>query len=618
MSRGAAVVAVSLAVLCVLSALGAAMPAMAAGVPAQVEGGSGEFDAPGPFEISELRTGGNQPAAAPPSVRYVGDGSQPGGAIALRHVPAGPLENQPIFLERGKTLNTDEVELYSTVFGGSATGEYEAVIVYWSAESRTVNGTTVEYAADQEVQRATVDVEPGYASAPIALNSHYNESVQATMWLERDGQVVDGARWRFTHASAPASQQVQIETQADAWWYVFRTAILPGVASIVVGLSAARATLKRAGRGPGYSLGTYGFLTGVGVLLAIAGLYYELAVVVQHVDILFGLSLLPIAYGGGLRMRDPTENIAFERKELTEALNLRRGQTHKEADPDAVPDGGAESSASTSDRISLDEDGYYDELFEDLSLLKTIRAPDGNGRLVPRKGFRPFFARLFSSAARLDLTDLRTRVSVNGSASQKVYVDPESDHAVDLNPAHLRRRMPVWHRLPEPAEGESLSPVTRGLYGLLTVGALALPLIGWQAGAAVANTPVVGAVVGVVLLAVESYEAVDGSIDFDPAPRHDVTADASLTVMQSEHSDAKTLEEYEEIVWQERTSTALEAREVDSRRDASMIRRLLEDEVNMDLGATGVDENAGSELEDRPVDEGDRRAGRNDTEEADV
>ncbi|WP_206750435.1 hypothetical protein, partial [Halorubrum sp. ASP1] len=42
--------------------------------------------------------------------------------------------------------------------------------------------------------------------------------------------------------------------------------------------------------------------------------------------ILFGLSLLPIAYGGGLRMRDPTENIAFERKELTEALNLRRGQ----------------------------------------------------------------------------------------------------------------------------------------------------------------------------------------------------------------------------------------------------------------------------------------------------
>ncbi|TKX56469.1 hypothetical protein EXE48_18345, partial [Halorubrum sp. ASP1] len=73
--------------------------------------------------------------------------------------------------------------------------------------------------------------------------------------------------------------------------------------------------------------------------------------------ILFGLSLLPIAYGGGLRMRDPTENIAFERKELTAAQVQRLGQTHKETDPDAVPDGGSESSASTSDRISLDEDG---------------------------------------------------------------------------------------------------------------------------------------------------------------------------------------------------------------------------------------------------------------------
>ncbi|TKX56719.1 hypothetical protein EXE48_18310, partial [Halorubrum sp. ASP1] len=91
--------------------------------------------------------------------------------------------------------------------------------------------------------------------------------------------------------------------------------------------------------------------------------------------------------------------------------------------------GGSESSASTSDRISLDEDGYYDELFEDLSLLKTIRAPDGNGRNPFLGTSRPFFARLFSSAARLDLSDLRTRVSVNGSASQKVYVDPESDHA---------------------------------------------------------------------------------------------------------------------------------------------------------------------------------------------
>ncbi|WP_281195841.1 hypothetical protein [Halorubrum sp. F4] len=614
MTRGAAVAAASLAILLVVTtatpALAAVAPTEDAAMP-QAESGDVDFDPPGPFEISQLRTGGNQPAAAPPAVRYVG-GDPPTGAVAVRYTPAGPLENERVHLERGTTLNADEIELYSTVFGSESTGEYEAVITYWQPETETVNGTTVEYAANQEVQRVTVDVESGYATAPIALNSHYNDSVEATMWLERDGEVVDGARWRFTHASAPASQQVQIETQADAWWYAFRTAILPGVASIVIGLSGARATLKRTGRGPGYSLGTWAFVSGVGVLLALAGLYYEISVVVQHLDVLMGLSLLPIAYGGGLRMRPPTETIAFERKELTEALSLRRGETEERADPDAVPDGGKASSSAT-DQITLDEDGYFDELYEDLTLLPTVRAPTG-GRLLPKKGIRPFFARLFSSAAKLDLSELRTRVRVNGSASQKVYVDPESDVAVDHRPAHLRRRMPVWHRLPEPAEDESLSAITRGLYAALTAATLALPLIGWHVGSTAFNTPIVGAGVGLVLLAVESYEAVDGSIGFEPAPRHDVTADASLTVLQSEHSDAKTLEEYEEIAWSERTSTALEAREVDSRRDASMIRKLLEEELNMPLGVMGLDENAGSEIDRTPVDDGGVGDGRDDRE----
>jgi len=206
------------------------------------------------------------------------------------------------------------------------------------------------------------------------------------------------------------------------------------------------------------------------------------------------------------------------------------------------------------------------------------------------KGIRPFFARLFASAARLDLSDLRTRVRVNGSASQKIYVDPESEGAVDHKPAHLRRRMPVWHRLPEPDEGESLSWVTRGLYGLLTVATVAAPLIGWQVGRMVMNTPTVGFGVGLLLLALESYEAVDGSIDFEPAPRHDVTADASLTVLQSEHADAKTIEEMEEVVWDERMRTAKEARDIESRRSKSLVLSFLEDEIGMDLDAENIEE----------------------------
>ncbi|ELZ41860.1 hypothetical protein [Halorubrum tebenquichense] len=589
MNRGATVAAVSLAVLLIGMT---ATPALAAVAPtdtatAQVENASETgFDAPGPFDINELRTGGNQPSAAPPSVRYVG-GETAAGTVAIRHVPADPLSNEPVFLQRGATLNADEIEVYSTVFGEEATGEYEAVIVYWKPETETVNGSTIEYAAEQEVQRATIDIESGYASAPIALNSHYDASWEATMWLERDGELVDGARWRFTHESAPASQQVQIETQADAWWYAFTTVLIPGIAGIIGGLSGAKATLKLAGTGPRYSLATWGIVSGFGVLMALAGLYYEVSTVVANFDILLGLSLLPIAYGGGLRMSPPTERIAFERKELSSALSLRRGDDGTDPESDVVPDGG--ETATASDRIEIPDEGYHDELYEDMSILTTVRAPNG-GRLLPKKGIRPFFARLFASAARLDLSDLRTKVKVSGSVSEKVYTDPEADVAVDHKPAYLRRRMPVWHRLPEPDEGESLSPVTRGLYGLLTAATLALPVIGWYAGGTVMNTPTVGAGVGLVLLAVESYEAVDGSIDFVPAPRHDITADGSLTVLQTEHANARTIEDFEEIAWNERMTTAMEARDIETRRDKSTVLRFLENELGLDLDVEDIDE----------------------------
>ena len=584
MSRGAAVAAVSLAVLLVAMTATPALAAVAQTGTDVPQANGTNFDAPGPFDIGELRAGGTHPSAAPASVRYVGDGETTAGAIAVRYTPADPLSNQPNYLERGSTINTDRIELYSTVFGDDATGEYEAVIVFWTPEEKRVNGSTVEYAANQEVQRAEVDVEDGYATAPVALNSHFDESVEATMWLERDGDVVDGARWRFTHASAPASQQVQIDTQADAWWFAFRTAILPGVASIVAGLSAARATLKRTGRGPGYSLPTWGVFSAFGVVAVLAGLYYEVATVVANLEVLMGLSLLPIAYGGGLRMSPPTENIAFERKELTSSVSVRRDD--HDDDPEIAADGGE---ASSTDRLEFGEDDYHDELYEDFSILKTVRAPDG-GRLLPKVGIRPFFARLFASGAKLDLSDLRTRVRVDGDASQKVYIDPEANEAVRHNPAHLRRRMPVWHRLPEPDDGESLSPVTRGLYAVVTLLTLALPVIGWQVGDAVMNTPTVGAAIGLLLLAVESYEAVDGSIEFDPAPRHDITADASLTVLQTEHANAKTIEEMEEIAWNERSRTAQDARKVEGRRDKSLVQEFLEDEMRMPLDVDGVDE----------------------------
>lgn len=551
------------------------------------------WEAPGPFDIEELRTNGEHPAAAPPSVRYLG-GEDPGGAVALRYRPADPLTNEPEFMEPSTTLNGDELEVYSTIFGDAA-GEYTFTVVFWQQREETLNDTVVTYAANQQVQRITVDLDDGYATADVRLKSHFDESWQATAWLEQGGQPVEGAKWRFKHASLPASQQVQIDTQADAWWYAVRTAILPGIAGIILGLTGAQMTLRRTGDGPGYGLGLWAIVGGIALLGALGGLYYEVAAVIANFEVLMGLSLGVVAYGGGLRMSPPHEIIRFARKELRDARSLRDSGRSEASDGDPVTDGGSASGGS--DVVEIPADGYKDELYEDEQSLSTVRTPDGT-RFVTKTGIGAFFARLFANAATLELGALQTRVRVrDGDAAEKVFLDPESD-GLTHKAASLVRRMPVWHRLPDPdadetGDDDGLDTVTKALYGALTLGALALPAIGWHVGATTINAPMSGAALGTLLLAVEGYGAKDGSLDFEPAPRHFVSADASLTVLQNEYADAKTLEDYEEIAWQERSRTALEARDVESRRDKSIVQRMNESALGMDLGILdddGLDE----------------------------
>ncbi len=574
-------------------------------------------DAPntGPYKHDDLVRNGVHDSEAPDSIRMVGNPVR--GGIGVRHVPASPLQSEWQYVEPGETIKTDTLQLYATAFG-EATGDYELVVVQWTPETRTVdteNGTRQEtVAADQTVQRIDIELDNGYSKTDVQLTSQYNETREVTMWLERNGERVDGVAWRFKHTSVASTQQVDIQTQADAWWYAGRMVLLPGIAGIVVGLSFAKVTLRKTGRGPGYGLGAWLLIGGIGLAAALGGAYYEIAAVLANFDMLMGLSLGVVAYGGGLRMHPPVEFIGFERDELTDAVSLRNGSGETpRGDSDAVATDGGETEGTES-VIEIPEESYRDELYEDLPRLPTVRGEDGN-RFIPKSGVGPFFARLFASAARLDLSSLRTRVRVaSGCISEKIYVSPESDEAVNHRPAHLKRRMPVWHRLPEPAdEDEQLDTGTRVIYGALTLAALALPMIGWRVGEATMQTPLVGALAGTVLLAIESYGAHDGSVDFDPAPRHYMTAKASLTILQDEHADAKTLEEYEEIAWNERNRTALEARQVESRRDKTTTQQLNENALGMELdtmagdSATEDEEESAQELlgGPDPTDDGD-------------
>jgi len=274
----------------------------------------------------------------------------------------------------------------------------------------------------------------------------------------------------------------------------------------------------------------------------------------------------------------------------------------EKAEEDAEPEDAEEESEQQS-VIEIPEDSYRDELYEDQTTLETVRGEDG--RHIVKKGLRPFFARLWADGARLDLSSIRTRVRVNeGGASEKVFTDPESDN-VQHTPARMRRRMPVWHRLPDLDEGQEHDTATKLLYGVLTMLVIALPAIGYQVAAQQLNAGLVGAAVGGFVLLVESYEAVDGQLSFEPAPRHFVSADASLTILQEEFADAKRLEDYEEIAWQERTRTGMEMAETQHRRDATMTQQL--NESALGIGADVLGDPLEEEADENPLGTEERR-----------
>jgi len=549
----------------------------------------------GPFNRPQLAANGVHDADAPDSVRMVGDPVR--GSVAIRHVPVTPLDSEWKFVDAGQRIKTDRLQLYSNAYGEAA-GEYQLVVVQWDDRTRTIetdNGSRkVPVATDQTVQRIDVELNEGYATQEISLTSAHNGTKEMTMWLERDGQRIDGATWRLEHSSIAAGQSVDVASESDLWWYAIRTAVIPGIAGIIGGLALARGVLRTAGRGPGYGLATWGIIGAIVFATALGGLWFEIAEVLANFDVLMGLSLGIVAFGGGLRMHPPVEKIAFERQELQDAKALRRDD---QTDANLATDGGE---SDGQEFVEIPSDGYRDELYEDLPILPTVRG-DGGARKVPKKGIKPFLSRIFADPARLDLSELKTRVRVAaGPLAEKVYVSPDSDPAITHRPATLRSRMPVWHRVADRVD--EIDTSEKLLYGALTLAAVALPAIGWYAGKELFQTPVIGAMVGTVALAIEAYGAHDGTLEFEPAPRHYLSANASLTVLQNEHADAKALEDFEEIAWKERSRTALEARDVEARRDRSVTQRLNEAALGMELGivdqnsATDGDEKSGKDL----------------------
>lgn len=534
----------------------------------------------GPYDIVELRAMGQREGRdASPSVRGIGD--PPRGFAAARYRDPSLIDavqgNPGPWKEvaAGDTIEQNRIQIYGSAFGDVA-GEYELVIVYWNEETTQVDNHSVAYAANQTVQREKVTFakEDLYSYHNVSLPSHTEQTVKMTMWLERDDEKVDGAQWSgIKHRSNPESESVSIDSAAGAWGFALRNAVLPGIASLIAGLVSARAVLRQTGRGPGYGLGSWLFITGLVGFFVAAIAYYQIAVILSNLPWVMGVSIGVIAFAAGLTFHQPVKKIGFERRELRDAVTIPGGSPASKATDGGVAQGGVFGGDDGGAEMF---DEFTEALYRDLPEIPAVRTDDGYR--VPVLGLRPFFARIFANAALLDVSNIATRQKVGvGRLSDIIVVDPDSETAVEHKPARLVRVLP-WDTLDENA-----SWVEELVAGLLTAVILFAPAsTGWIAFERLMNIPTVGMFLGILVTIIISYSAEDGWIEFEPAPPHYHRAEDTLTGLQRAYKESKEDKSSKEEAWEERAKTAREGRE-----DRAAEQRTVTDKI---LGGLGVDD----------------------------
>lgn len=607
----------------------------------QSDNGSSTGASAGPYSLEELRQGGVHDPESPPSIRMLEIDGQTRGAAGVRYQDPTWFEivsgDEPKwqFLESGTRVTENDVQIYSSAFGGS-TGDYTLVVVYWTEETRTVNtpnGTVERAYAEQNVERKQISITEGYSTANVTLKPHYDEAVQVTMWLEKDGEPVPGARWRFEHKSNPKSKAVNINSLAGAWGYTARTAIIPGLAGLILGFLGGTGARRLAGTGPRLGLGVWliGLLIGGSVVATSA--VYQTAVLLDHMPWLIGASFAVPAFGLALMSHPPVRKIGLERDEILDAKTLpgrRTGATADTSRGDPVADGGAavdanaflsvlpttngsaavteddtrngllsalsgtngtEDATADDDASIIDATRHAEMLYRDLPEIPVVRS--GDSHKVPKRGIRPFLARLFGDPATLDLSSFQTRVGVRkGRLDEIIVVDPKSDEVADHEPAQPVRNLAIQN------VDEDASIWEQGLAWLVTlVQLLAGPLLGWVVFGSTMGLPGLGFLLGLVVTAVLSYSVEGGHIDFDPAPIHFMEARPTLTAMQNLYRVSAEEESAQETAWRERARTMQEARE-----HAESEREVVSDTV---LGALAGDVNLGTTSEDADSGEGD-------------
>lgn len=590
----------------------------------------------GPHNITRLKKSGSSSINDSPSVRSMGD--PPKGFAAARFRNPNLLDvvmgNEGAWtdIEHTITVRQDRIQVYGSAFG-PLSGEYDLVIVYWQRSTFESHNTTVPYAANQTIDRKSVSFGGSELQSEnnIQLRRHLDQTWHVTMWLEQDGELVTGiegneAQWYFFHRSNPESAPIEINSAMGAWAFTIRNSWIPGVFSLIAGIVGSRITLRQVGRGPGYGIQSWILIsTVVGVVISVIA-YYQIAVILQNLPWMIGISIGVVSYFVGLTIHPPARIVGFFRRELEDAITIPGGPT---TGPTPQTDGGvvtgdedAEVGNDTQGQSLMDklrsfasrEDDAGAEIFEEMSEALFVDLPEvpavrtQDGYRVPVKGIRPFIARFFADAAVLDLTSIGTRTRVRiGRIDDLIFIDPGEKHPVDHKPARLVRVTP-WDTISEDSNWKD-----ELVAGILTAAMIIVPIsLGVIGMNRLLNLPMVGFFLGITAAIILSYSAEDGWIDFEPAPPHYVRAEDNLTMLQRAYKEAKEEQTAKEEARYERAKTATEGRK--ERQEES---RTVTDEV---LDALDVDSNGHQDPSDNTIPDPDNKEtnrGPNDEEDRD-
>jgi len=539
-----AIAAVSLVVLVVtITVVGLATPAQAAATSeplpqATANDSSNEtaanWTAPGPFDLEELRTGGTQISSGgsqgpPASTRMIGS-----GGMILKKLPVNPAQTSYTPVKQNERLETDYLLAYTSAFA-DAVGDYEFVVVWYQPETTRVNGTQRTYAANQTIQRIGFEAENGYSASRMKLQSHYDETWQATAWLEKDGKRVEGARWRFGHQTNPltASPAYPTNSKGDLWRWGALNLMFPAIAGILFSGITARHVLSRtivgSLKGITYWAVVVVFLVGVAALLATWQTSIILANAPVVVGLLMGLLALPVM----LSIRD---------SDLSRAGFFRRSLRR-----DAISPGGEQTVGTR--RVEN-------------KIKKVYR--HGEDLYAPVSGIRPMLARYWADPASIPLEDWESYDSGDGDLDQLFEVDPEADEVLTHRPARLTFAPSLTkdvddEDLADPPDKEGIAALPAAISAALSnfVKRRNWRFIGIALGGGAAVYGVTMAFLGAPLIAgglallpalIEGHEARDGELKVEWGPSHWNDVQAQVQTERQEYEERRTFDQVLEAV----------------------------------------------------------------------